>query len=531
MSKKLDLSYFIYDMPKQKIYSKKYFRSILLNMLASEDSIIFFFDFNKIDSLNTKYPYTTVTDFMSNTIACVRKYSPEDTIISRDGGDEFVLIMPKKSLYDFLKSSIKIDSEEFDMLAFFKRELGNGQTLSIEDLYSKYMQKILNTASINHGLYTHAITMTVGSAECKKGDVLSLPYLKAQLAAERHKLEATLSSNTLENKWINLKNVVNNYISKFSTSFRISPSYKMSQEHLFILKEHICSHINKLLGTSEVQPQNKQKSSTVFKAINTLFPKEVYISFHQYLLSHSEDPDLSSSDLQNFVTLFGKDSLSGLPNKAYFENYILPMMETSFPDKKYNALFFSTVGTKLFNEIKGHRKTDSYLVEIASCIKSNLEKTILGTSLPDTFHFPIQENSPYLIDLQGGDFIFIAPSEIPIDKDVLDTIFLPVNTKNGLPVVCKYYKDCDKKTLEDIKDNLCHFLDDIKDPIREELMISSNGLAYLDVLLEKCVNHFKRIIPNWESHIKEFQDILNQILRNQFDISILFHDNFEEIEK
>lgn len=94
---KQNLSGFIYpDFPDFKIHSKEYYRNIFLNYFNNEDKFfsLMYADFNKLKKINNSFGNIAGDKALSIGHKFLKESFPDNTLISRVGGDETIIIIP-----------------------------------------------------------------------------------------------------------------------------------------------------------------------------------------------------------------------------------------------------------------------------------------------------------------------------------------------------------------------------------------------------------------------------------------------------
>lgn len=532
-----NLSSIIYDNPKLKVFSKKYFRNILLNMSAEEDNYVFFFDFNGIDSLNSKFKYDSITDCMNNTLTALIDALPPDALISRDGGDEFVVSVSKKTFANHFKGLIGTAKLNFDFDSFCDKQLKTNEDLTGEELASIFLQKVIDDSSKNYGLYTYGINASVGASECKAGADSVKAYFQAKTAAKKSKEKTKSSSNTVSNAWKHVRNFCDKSISKVSTCIRASKNYSMDKEMLVSLSKYTNNLIESLLNSTPVDHTVPEESGE----FDFPFSQMASLELHKHI-SRKLDPEnaemfslddvsgnlneLPENAIEYVFNMLSKDDLSGYPNRLYLEHYALSDMQ----EKKYNIALLSTVGVKLSNEIIGYTDTDALLSRNSASIKGRTNSIIKENLaedhiLPEEFTFPVDTSKPFLVDLRGGDYAFIIPADLEISDKTIYNAFSSLDEQKDLPVVYKYFKDQSSSDIKSMLSNISEIFDDIKDPIRAELLLSDEGLKFLEIMISYCIDDFKKAIPDWQNNDTEvFKKIVREKLEERLGIPDITND-------
>ena len=483
---------YIYDSPKHNIYSRHYLRNVLLAMKAEEDIIVFALDINNMGILNTKFSFDTGTNFMNSFLESISHMLPEGTIISRDGGDEFEFHIPISVLKDFFKGNLQNKETQtdidLDLEEFFHNELSN-TNLPFEDLCSKYFQKILNSSSINNGLYTYGLSATVSAIQCKKGNSLSPSYFKAKESITEAKFSALLKSEPCF-RIQNLRTLIDKHVSGYINTFRLPKNCTIDSHDKETLLANIQKSLHELFSSTTLPQKEKEESDELNFAFS---PEEASIldSFFNDLSESTPSDDI----LTKLFHLLTIDPITSLPNLTTFDTFVLPSLQSS--EKSYNILRLSVTGIKLLNSVYGYCVTDDTLAQVSESFVNLAQTEILDNVTPQT-SFPIDISKPFIYYRTGGDFILISPTDIPFNTDNIDNLFRTLSP--SLPIVSSCETNCPSENISDALLGLSDACDKKKIPIKLDSMLhGSIGESYLELVLSTCVSSirsFRQTFPD-----------------------------------
>ena len=414
------------DEKSLKVITKEYLNTVLYNVYndnsqTNEYSIIAG-DFNEINDLNKIYGFEETDKCIKESLEIIYDILPKDSIICRNGGDEFLFILPNEQ-----------DKEKVNS-------------------YINNIHKTLNEKSSD----LHNIQISLFPAYSNEGNSLEDLYVKADKKVDESKIQRKIKENKLYSAY-----------STFYSALRLSDNYKFHNKRVSNLIDLAINATIDMLKNYKETGIVLDEENTLDNRTQNVISKEDAIKINDYFIKN----DISNEDeLENISTLtlmkiskaLVYDANIGAFTKEYYENYL----RDNLLYDKYKVSILSLSGLKLANLIYGHNCVDKYLNEnIYQNVKDNIDSVLpicntLFTSTGDC----------YKISLRGGDILFIEHPESDYkekpefyDKNIT-TIRNEDDPKEILAFILQYVKISSTKPIE--KENIMDFVEFVKDDTR-----------------------------------------------------------------
>lgn len=479
---------------KLQIFSRQYYRNIILNMFNNYSSSYSFIygDFDKLNEINKNHGKDIGDVSLARALKIIKFSLPDNALISRIAGDEFSFILPnylKKDCENFKKSIIK------NLDAYRTYTSGLSITLGIEDSEkTPYAYKLEAITDSKMNILKH---------RKENNSQIELIYEDDDIALNNYSSEVWKILNQ------KIYSAVRNHIAdlRFSDSFNYSiDDYK--KETVYMIGE---------LGKSleEQCSQKKYKDSSEYSSPishkNAALIHKLAFEKCTTVLENLSDNELNSllASSETLSDLLIRNPLTHLYNKEYLNEFLLDNIIKS--SSNYQVIFVSSSGVKVSNTAYGHDCTDSRLKKSGSTLKNKFNNLVNI----ENENFAFKNNSNFLIDLGGGNYISFIESSNCIDVNKISDFINKNNFENDNLKFAFSYANCiSKKTKEDLQKNinkLQHKADLNKDLLKHShINCTDNKNAFVNEFQE-CISFYLENIPNASTDISKKQQFLTNI--------------------
>lgn len=480
---------------KLEIYSRQYYRNIILNIYNNYPSLYSFIygDFDKLNEINKTHGKDTGDLALSRALKIIKSSLPEEALISRIAGDEFSFILPNYSKND-CDNFKEIISKNLDTYRAYIA--GLSITLGIED-----SEKTPNASELEYITDNKVNTLK----HRQENDTLIEPFYEDNdIKLDNH------SSIPWKNLNQKIYSAVNNHIAdlRLSKSFDYNTQdYK--KEILYMIDE-----IGKSLENQSIQRKTTDSPSKYTSPI----PHEHALLLHNLTFKKctKEINNLSESNLIWLINsgnilsnLLIRNPLTHLYNKEYLNDFLFDNLLKS--SSNYQTIFFSSSGVKISNTAYGHDYTDTKLKLSGELLKDELNSLV---NFEDD-NFTFNEISNFLVDLGGGNYITFINSSNSIKISEIESFINKNNLKNDtLKLTFSYVDEIPKKSKDELEfsiQSLQHEADLNKDKLKHNhLDCIDNKNAFVNEFQE-CISYYLENIPNAATDISTKQQFLKNI--------------------
>lgn len=494
------------DNSNVRIISRAYLKTVLANAFSNNSNsspyAIIAGDFDKLNNFNSKYGTDNGDKAICSCLETIYQTLPNNAILTRYAGDEFIFIIP-----------------------------GVTDKSVLNDYIQNITSNISNNTNQNHGL-----SITLSPILSSEANSLLEMYEKADADIEDQKLSKDKSSGAFDSSFISSFNT-------FFSSLRLSGDFEFYVEHV---KKIMTDSIDVSMDLVKEYKENGFISSRAEDSIGDsfigLFTQEEAQKLNGFFSSSDVNSNaIESLDSINDQTLkvlakrliFNRHSKAF--NKEYFYNFLTKNLSD---DKKFNMTLLSLSGLKISNLINGHMQTDRCLYHAFERVSSSLDDELFLNN----HSFGTDPSLSYKIAVGGGDLLYITPENV--DFDIGDNI----SSINKYDKLLKYVvsKSSNSITPNKMIDFLSSATKDAstkKDLFKKDLLSGNNTKNILRVCLSKniesfCKSHpdyddskvFKEFLKNQSSAILDLTVQANQLIENS-DHSDDIDNNFSSLDK
>lgn len=344
-----------------------YLRSVLFNIYKNNYNTLPYSiiagDFNKLGDLNKTYGLEEGDRCMKDSLKIISDILPDFSIICRNGGDEFVFIIPEELDNNTLKSYIR-------------------------NIYQTLEQ---NKESL------HGLSISLSFGHSKEAFSLEDLYEKVDKRVDIVKEKNNIKMGDYYSSYKTLHNALRLSDDFQFTNEQIKHIMSLGMEATFdMLKTYQRTGQFSIYDSSvenEIDTKNERRIDyTTLNKINNIFIQNKMPS----------DDEINSLSVQNLIYLSKKlvyNEMTHAFTKDYFLNYLKDNL--IYPEYKLSLLSLS--GLKLANLMYGHNMVDKYLTHT---IYKNVEDNI-DTQVPiSNMLFSVTADC-YKIYLGGGDILYI----------------------------------------------------------------------------------------------------------------------------
>lgn len=398
------------DIPNLPLFSSEYFRQVISQMSFSEPYYVFYGDVDKLNDYNHTHGFQEGTKALHALVKKISQKFPNDTILSRLGGDEFAFIV-SQSMMHFNEHDIIYDIEQKS----FK-------------------------------FHTDALSMSVGVAVGNSTKDFNSALLKAESQAKLNKRKK--QEPLIRNDWGAFSEIVKKQLTTYFDAFRFSSSYKLTDTEFIKRLDYVLENTTLLFHEPDLESsEDTAKPQNHF--IKPVLSGEKLRTFHDYITTNNPNllAKLSLSDIQVLYNTLSRSHITGLYNKSYFQNILLPELKSS--ETPINLLAYSLTGIKRCNDVFGHDVTDKYMMTLSSLVEERNPNT-------DSIN----------IDLRGGNFLMILPIDSKLDNITLSKLFnfpKPQGIDLVYATACEVSPKDITKELEELDIECTHKKDSIKE--------------------------------------------------------------------
>ena len=450
-------------------------------------------DFDKLNEINKTHGKATGDIALSRALKIIKSSLPEDTLISRIAGDEFSFILPDYSRKD-CSNFKKIISKNLD--AYRAYTSGLSITLGIED--SNKNSRASELESITDS------KMNILKHRKQNNSQIELIY-------EDDDIKLTSSSIA----WKNLNQKIYSAVKNHIADLRFSDSFNYD---ILDYKKEIFYMIEEIGKSLEEQCIKKKQTEETSSEYTSSIPQKDALLLHELINEKNNDKieSISQDELDSLLNsstvladLLIRNPLTHLYNKEYLNEFLLDNILQS--TSNYQAIFFSNSGVKVSNTAYGHDYTDKKLKLSGEQLKSELNSL---TNFENS-NFTFNENSNFLIDLGGGNYITFINSSNSIDLSEIES-FINKNNSNDNTLKLTYSSDdcIPKNTKEDLEASIQELqlsVDLNKDKLKHaDLDCEDNKKAFVNEFQE-CISYYLENIPNGDTDISKKQQFLKNI--------------------
>ena len=356
-----------------RVISACYLKSVLYrvynNNSKTEPYGIIAGDFNKLNDLNKLYGFEEGNNCLNKALKIISSELPHNALICRNGGDEFLFILPKQP-----------------------------NKVRLEGIIARINQSLSINSNQIHNL---SISMCAGSSvDCKTLEEL---YVETDTKVDELKKDRNIREGKFYTSYQTLYD-----------SLRLSDDFQFTNDQMKVIIDLMVNTTNEML--------------TNYKKIGK-FEDEPYPSYLQMInINRDLELDLNSSDynkLKEFNDIFlntdepTEDDLVNITPrelmcvarelvtvkgpKAYSKDYFLHYLKDNLLYGEYKLSLLTLSGLKLANLLYGHDVVDRYMEHH---VYNNVHENI-DINIPLCKSLFSDTGDAYKIYLGGGDILYI----------------------------------------------------------------------------------------------------------------------------
>ena len=517
----------IYDPMFEGVYSKQFFRNVLLNNYApyinSPYSLVYF-DVNNLGKVtnslidkhgDAKMGRAEADEGFTYLIELFRRYFPGNITLSRIGGDEFVAFVPNKTAeqcqthIDALNAKIAISDTEL----------------------------------------TKGLSLTLAADDSRFHDTTYNMLLSASASAEKIKIgnksEGLLERREGETYDEHISRVIDVFVEEFFKELKISKHSVNIQgpEGEEFFKKVVLAFTNLVLRKKEMgdakEPiitRDKLSQVPLNRPEETLGQED--LEFINDILTN-ENAIRDQEKLAKLRGILSKDHLTGFLSRSYFETFMLDHLNSQIRinERESCMIYIDTVGIKLCNTVLGHEGTDEILKGISESIRGEQqrrrrerreeqdrkEEEIEGQEKrgPDRRGQDRRRqermNNDCVIDYGGGNIVVILPdTKLEHAHMVCERGLARIAEKDAnrlLPLVTSVRRLNDSKSFEEAIASAQEEILALKGPIKHQQLFNNPNIGpALEIVLLRTVEEFYRWSddPNSIELQREFLEKIRQ---------------------
>lgn len=408
------------------VFSDSYFKHIIQNILKDEENTysIIYGDVNGLSTINDVYGKEEGDRILHTLWKVSIPFLPKDAIVSRLGGDEFIIVLPNTQ---------------------------KDKATSI--------CHVLNANIAKHATSLHNTNIAFSAEDSKAGDIQTLIDLaEKQVALQKckNKKEAFQQdlqtdpssiltipeniSNAEQESWRKLNKMIYLACSKHISDIRPSDQFRFKTEDIKKEAFGVVNSVSKLLKNF-----SKTDSSPSIHCIDESLAKNGSIPNYKDLSISGKDARLinslffgNSSFLENLkeedlehlknsiLSLsneFVRNKQSGLLSKPYSRLYLADQLEHS--KTSYQAVYFSMQGIRPSNTAYSHTFTDFRIQKTAHILINAFSKKRHFNNYAFTF----DTKDIFLTDQSGGNYCAFIPMDQKLSEKEINEIMEEINAK------------------------------------------------------------------------------------------------------
>lgn len=382
------------------VFSNSFFNHVITPIYMNTDSLysLVYIDLDEVDTYNSSYGRDFCDIAIDRTIKIIKDNLPSNSIISRIGGDEYIILLDNKS-----------ETQVNDIF--------NEISLKLKEK-SKHMEVSKSQFTSEEKLCPSCLTMAYGICDSRDNKSFNDIYREAEKKEEFCKFIENTSGNYED--ILNFK--IGNSFKKFFNNFRFSNNIELTPDVVKTIGntaiDSTISMISDPNYLKNVRTRSKNQKSKNNDSIDSIFESEEAKLIYDYVTCDKNLLPLSQfhlkNKLDNFLNFLICNPISGFFNKDYFNFYFKHIFQ-GIGDTKYSLVLFNLFGMKNCNRKLSFSGTNNLLKTYSSSLKEICENE-LGTYFSNT-HFDISPFNNYIFDLGGGTFfIMISDYELSDDK-------------------------------------------------------------------------------------------------------------------
>lgn len=449
------------------IISPSYLKSVLYSAYSENSSenpySIIVGDFNKLNKINKELGMENADKCMKGVLKIIQDHLPSDAIICRNGGDEFLIILPGNAPIQQIEQYInnihkQIDERKEELHGLtITLDCGNwSQARNIRKLHEKVDNKVnnikLHSSSLKDGQYNAYSTL---HNSLRLGESFRFSVEEVQRI-----IQITFD-------------VVSEMLSKYNKNKRFDIPRNSINEY-------------KLVKLDDVRPLDR-KTAIRF---NSIFLQDSSISEEQLQDIRIESLETIARDL---VFCFEPTAFS----KDYFNEYL----QSALQYDEYKLHFFNLSGLKLVNLIYGHSSVDAFLHKN---VYDNVRKTIDKTVCPETTLFS-GDGDFYKIYLGGGDILVLEKPDS--NYEFSENFERELNSRDDTSLMSEFLKyvvthsegPVQKEKINDFVSTTKQNNSSVKDKLKKKILSNDKNsictdIAYICILPD--LKNYCRDNPN-----------------------------------
>lgn len=439
------------------VFSKQYLGSILYSMYqdnSDNDFCFAFGDLDKVRAINDKFSVQVGDRVMHDGIQVIKDNLPENTLISRVAGDEFIFLAP-----GIAKS--KMDSCITDV---------NSSLTSQSDIL-------------------HDLNITMSSMDSTIfPDFLDLyEFTETNVTNKKKKVHQDPNSSkdeVLHDKIVTgFRNYFNYYrLNDFKTQVTFPNKY------FHVLRDSLIDiTINNLekkginIGMYFDRSISKEVRNLKYFKLPSLTAKTIHSLATSEYLDIEQLDSVKLENLRDIAEFVIRDPISGQYSNEYFRKFLLPKIAVE-PAKKLCIQVFDLLHLKLSNDIINHNNTDQKISQLFGCITNKLKQNIDFT---DTNH----ETGNYLISL-GTKLLCVEQGDFSISEKEIDSTLAKARENQRILDVLPSRASCINLEIIDAIHNLDESCSSKKHELKINKISQSETIIPLSIALGDSINYY-----------------------------------------
>ena len=442
------------------IFSKQYLSSILYSMYEHKPDSLFslaFGDFDGLRAVNDKYSIPVGDQSMFDSLAIIKHVLPNDTLIARAAGDEFVFLSDSLNMRD----------------------------------WEKQIKKVISTLNENKDKI-HGLNITMSAMDSNIYPDFKKLYDLAELDVGRKKHNSQ-QSQLLPKEDIFKDKVLSDF-RKYFNYYRLnegtSKSIPLPDSYFKIMSSSLVDIvINRFENTDTPLDLYMERLESTLQSNETFLeylhiPSETALAINNILLnvgSHYDFNSLTEQELDTVFKFLTRDPLTGEFSKSYFKNYLSKEI-TNEPEKKVSVQIFDLVHLKLSNDTITHVKTDQKISELFGHIVYGLRSKI---DYSDFEH----DSGNYLVSY-GGKLISIQSGDFSISDDEISSILDKARANQRILDIVTAKKSGSNFDLENIINDLSENCVEQKHDLKVNKISNTETIIPLKIALNDSISYF-----------------------------------------
>lgn len=498
------------DFPESHIYPKEYYTNVIsgfFNSVKTPFSYIYG-DFNKLKSINDSYGKEAGDKALKNGLTIIKNCLPDNSLISRIGGDELAIIIPDSNKEQALGYKKKIEDT---FKEYNKFSTGLSITLAAEDSINNNIKDLEHLTESQVSRKKNCRNPKTFASNLPSNDSLPL-----QIPSNTDEIEA--KKWEILNSYINMS--VENHLADIRPSKKFTYNIEDFKNEVFYLVDSLRDYLENNIKKGKTGQSNTLDNDISDENVIPATKKTITLVHSLLTSTNFSYDDISQEDLlkmQNFMEKLLNTLITNknntLFNKGYLKNYLSEEISKSKTD--FQTIFISTSGIKLSNTAFGHHFTDMRIDKTTSIIQEILSKNYNFNDKA----FSFSPNDSHFIDYGGGNYLLLIPKDKSMSQEELDQILQDINNhydsqnpESSFQVsgmMSEYSFANNQQSLIKFLRSFKELSDTRKDELKKDSFISITQKKAFENSISKPIEFYIQNIPDAKNDISKKKTLIS----------------------